>query len=148
VKGLELFLLGRRLMKLGERAVSSGRFRGLPTSVQSVLVDLFEHPDTAISDIVLRTGLPQSHVSASVARLREVGVIETRTDPNDRRRTLVRPARGLRERVQRRGTAAIDPVLAEALGTVDEREIEEVKRLLEELARRLMRADRRKKVRT
>jgi DNA-binding MarR family transcriptional regulator len=34
--------------------------------------------------------LPQSHVSASVARFRERGTVETAADPDDRRRTLVR----------------------------------------------------------
>src|ERR1700745_3485177 len=103
MNGLELFLLGRRLMRLGQSAVPSGRFQGLPTSVQSVLIDVFEHPDTAIGGIVTRTGLPQSHVSTSVARLIRVGVLEKRVDPNDGRRTLVRPTGGIRERIRQRG---------------------------------------------
>jgi DNA-binding MarR family transcriptional regulator len=136
VNGLELFLLGRRLMKLGQSAVSSGRFQGLPTSVQSVLIDVFEHPDTAIGEIVTRTGLPQSHVSTSVARLIRVSVLEKRVDPADGRRTLVRPTAGIRERVRQRGAVGIDAVLREALGTSDARTVRDVERELEDLARR------------
>jgi DNA-binding MarR family transcriptional regulator len=136
VNGLELFLLGRRLMKLGQSAVSSGRFQGLPTSVQSVLIDVFEHPDTAIGGIVARTGLPQSHVSTSVARLIRAGVLEKRVDPNDGRRTLVRPTGGIRERVRQRGAVGIEAVLREALGTSDARTVRDVERELEGLARR------------
>jgi len=136
VNGLELFLLGRRLMKLGEQAVSSGRFQGLPTSVQSVLIDVFEHPDTTITGIVARTGLPQSHVSTSVARLGKVGVLESHIDERDRRRTLVRPTAGIRERVRQRGAVGIDAVLGQAIGTDDARAVREVERQLEDMARR------------
>ena len=91
MNGPELFRLGRRLMKLGVRALPPSEFRELPTSVRIVLVDVFEHPGGTIGQIVERTGFPQSHVSASVARLRDLGMLATTVDPDDRRRTLVAP---------------------------------------------------------
>jgi DNA-binding MarR family transcriptional regulator len=93
VNGPELFRLGRRLMKAGVQATPHAGFRDLPTGVRIVLVDVHEHPDSTIGQIVERTGFPQSHVSAAVARLRDSGALVTTTDPSDRRRTLVRPVR-------------------------------------------------------
>src|SRR5580693_7809367 len=61
----------------------------LPTGPSLVLRDVFAHPGSSITDITARTGLPQSYVSESVARLRSQGILETSADPADRRRTLV-----------------------------------------------------------
>ena len=60
----------------------------LPKGPSLVLKDVFGHPGAAITEIAERTVLPQSYVSESVARLREQGVVATRFDPADRRRTL------------------------------------------------------------
>src|SRR5260370_31507142 len=78
-------------MKLGEEAIPPSGFHQVPTSVRSVLVDVYEHPGSSVSEITARTGFPQSHVSASVTRLREAGALVTTTDPAHRRRTLVSP---------------------------------------------------------
>lgn len=83
-------------MKLGVRTTPGAGFRELPTSVRIVLVDAHEHPGSTIGQIVARTGFPQSHVSAAVARLRDSGLLVTEADPADRRRTLVRPTHGRR----------------------------------------------------
>jgi DNA-binding MarR family transcriptional regulator len=116
MNGLELFLLGRRLMKLGEEAIPSSGFRDLPTSVRSVLVDVFSHPGSSVSEIASRTGFPQSHVSMSVAKLRELGALETEIDPADRRRTLVSPTEGALERSTVRGSEPVDATLRAAMG--------------------------------
>ena len=93
MNGPELFRLGRLLMQTGVQATPHAGFRDLPKGVRIVLVDVHEHPDSTIGQIVERTGFPQSHVSAAVARLRESGALVTTTDPGDRRRTIVRPVR-------------------------------------------------------
>lgn len=80
-------------MHAGVQATPHGGFRDLPKGVRIVLVDVHEHPDSTIGQIAERTGFPQSHVSAAVARLRETGALVTTTDERDRRRTIVRPAR-------------------------------------------------------
>jgi DNA-binding MarR family transcriptional regulator len=92
MNGAELFRLGRRLIKLGVAAMPPSYFSELPHGVRLVLLDVFENPGSTIGQIVDRTGFPQSHVSASVARLRELGVLDTEIDANDRRRTLVVPS--------------------------------------------------------
>ena len=114
MNGPEVFRLGRRLMKLAVQATPGPGFRDLPTSVRIVLVDVHEHPDTTIGQIVTRTGFPQSHVSAAVARLRDSGALVTAADPNDRRRTIVRPARG-RRHVPAHSVRPIEPVIEAAL---------------------------------
>jgi len=137
VTGLELFLLGRTLMKLGEESIHRAGFNELPTSVRSVLVDVFEHPSTSIREIAARTGFPQSLVSASVARLREGGALVTAVDPVDRRRTLVTPAPELVGVTAGLAPVPIDGAVGVALRTDDPAEVAEVVLALETLARRL-----------
>jgi len=140
VNGLDLFLLARRLTRVAEDSISSAGLHPLPTSVRSILADVFEHPDTSIAEITARTGFPQSHVSAAVATLRKAGALEANVDPRDRRRTLIRPSVRAREQAaQRIAAAPIDGALTRALGTEDLREIGEVVTLLEQLAQRFRR---------
>jgi DNA-binding MarR family transcriptional regulator len=134
VNAVELFLLGRKLMQLAEDALPQGR---LATSVRLVFMDVAFHPGSSISNITERTGFPQSHVSTSVAKLRDLGVLETEVDPADHRRTLVRAtpagiARGASVR-----SAPIEAVLAPALAGSGASEVGEVVDALELLAQRL-----------
>ncbi|WP_219518469.1 MarR family transcriptional regulator, partial [Nonomuraea ceibae] len=95
MNGVDLFLLGRTLMKIGEEALPTEGLGDQPGSTRSVLIvvsDIRAHPGSAISEIVTRTGLPQSAVSAAVARLREAGAVVTEPDARARRRLRVRPA--------------------------------------------------------
>ena len=138
MNGLELFLLGRKLMKLGEEAIPRSGFHRMPTSVRSVMVDAYEHPGSSVSEITARTGFPQSHVSASVNRLREAGALITITDPADRRRTLVSPNPEVRRGVPSMPWEPLDAVLARAIGTGDPGQAAEAVAALELLARLLM----------
>jgi DNA-binding MarR family transcriptional regulator len=142
VNGLELFLLGRKLMKIGEEAIHSAGYFPLPTSIRSILADIFEHQNTSIGEITARTGFPQSHVSAAVARLRTGGALITTTDPHDRRRTLVRISPEVTRRAAQPMPAPIDTALAAALGTHDPHEIAETVTTLEALAQRINRRSR------
>jgi DNA-binding MarR family transcriptional regulator len=141
MNGVELFLLGRTLMKIGEEAMPEPPDDGVkrPGSARlilTVLSDIVGHPDTAVGEIVRRTGLPQSQVSAAVARLGQTGAIETRTDPADGRRLLVRQAKRTSTRVAQVRKATIDNALAAALG--DPKELADTIALLETLAARLI----------
>ncbi|HTR71489.1 MAG TPA: winged helix DNA-binding protein [Mycobacteriales bacterium] len=131
---LELFVLGRKLMKLASRALPEG---GLSSSVRSVLIDVAAHPDSSISQITERTGFPQSHVSTSVARLREMNAVRTSPDPLDGRRTLVRVTPETIRRVARSRTGPVDGLLAGVLGDDDPAVLAEVIDALEMLSRRL-----------
>jgi DNA-binding MarR family transcriptional regulator len=140
MNGPELYRLGRRLIRLGVKAIPPGGFRELPTSVRMVLVDVIEYPDTTISQIVERTGFPQSHVSSAVARLRDAGVLKTTADPADRRRTLVAPSQEHMARVKEknRDLEPIDPLIESALidaATFSDENLKEALAALEVLAR-------------
>ncbi len=140
MNGVELFLLGRTLMKIGEEALPTEGIDGQATSVRTVLIvvsDVRAHPGSAIGEIVTRTGLPQSAVSGAVARLREAGAVITDPDPRDRRRLLIQPAPELSGRVNAVRSTSIDAALAAALGTADPQRVAEIVALLEELARHL-----------
>jgi DNA-binding MarR family transcriptional regulator len=137
VNGLQLFLLGRRLMKLGEDALPPSGFHQMPTSVRSVLVDIYSNPGSSVSEITARTGFPQSHVSAAVARLREKGGVITTTDPADRRRTLVSPNPDIQRTLPSRVSGSVDTVLAKAIGANDPDQIAAAVAALELLARLL-----------
>jgi DNA-binding MarR family transcriptional regulator len=138
MNGLELFLLGRKLMKLGEEAIPPSRFHHVPTSVRSVLVDVYEHPGSSVSEITARTGFPQSHVSASVSRLREAGGVITATDPTDRRRTLVSPNPQVRRGLSSMSWEPVDALLVRAIGTGDPADAADAVAALELLARLLI----------
>ena len=125
-------------MKIGEDAIPAAGFQRLPTSVRSILIDVFEHENSTIGEIADRTGFPQSHVSAAVARLREGGVLLVTSDPGDRRRTRVRTSPEIPRRAAEHASAHIDGALAAALGTEDHGQVAEAAAALELLARRLI----------
>lgn len=124
-------------MKLGEQAIPPSGFHQVPTSVRSVLVDVYEHPGSSVSEITARTGFPQSHVSASVTRLRESGALVTTTDPADRRRTLVSPNPEVRRGLSSLAWVPVDAELARAIGTGDPGQAAAAVAALELLARLL-----------
>src|SRR4051812_34746038 len=127
MNGVELFLLGRTLMKIAEEALPTEGIGEYSTNVRSIMIvasDIFDNPGSTVGEIAARTGLPQSQVSACVARLREAGSIVTEPDPKDRRRTLIRQADGVSDRVAAIRSTSIDAALAAALGTDDPRKVE------------------------
>ncbi|MER5427665.1 helix-turn-helix domain-containing protein [Streptomyces sp. NPDC002588] len=140
MNGVELFLLGRTLMKIGEEAIPTEGVGTHSTSTRSVLIvmlDVYAHPGTTVGEITTRTGLPQSAVSGCVARLKEVGSVLTAPDPADRRRTLLRRNPEVSGRRAQVAATPVEAALGAALGTSDDDEIARTVTLLEELAERL-----------
>ncbi|MET1071263.1 MAG: helix-turn-helix domain-containing protein [Umezawaea sp.] len=139
MNGVELFLLGRTLMRIGENAMPSppDGTRGSTRVVLIVLSDVLDHPDTSVGAIAERTRLPQSQVSTAVARLTQAGSVETAADPTDRRRRLIRQADTTSDRVAEVRGTGIDAALAEELGTDDPRRVAEVAETLRTLAQLL-----------
>ena len=131
---MSLFLLGRKLMQLAERALPEGKSA---TSGRLVFVDVAYHPNSSITEITERTGFPQSLVSTSVARLRDIGLLETGPDPLDRRRTLVRTTPALKGVQDRLGPVSIDHILAQELPGDHHEELTEVMAALDLLSRLL-----------
>jgi DNA-binding MarR family transcriptional regulator len=143
VNGVDLFLLGRALMKIGEDALpeppgGAAKYAGSTRMVLIVAGDVAEHPQTAVGEIVARTGLPQSQISTAIARLKEAGAVHTTADPTDRRRALITPAPAIADRLAQIRAAPIEPALGTALDTDDPERVARVARLLEELARELL----------
>ncbi|TWD81748.1 DNA-binding MarR family transcriptional regulator [Kribbella amoyensis] len=139
MNGVELFLLGRTLMKVGEEALpeppgGAGKYAGSARTVLIVASDIATHPDSSVGEIASRTGLPQSQVSTAVARLKEAGSVRAVEDPTDRRRVRVRQADKVSARVAEVRATDIGPALAEALGTDDPERLREVTEALELLA--------------
>jgi DNA-binding MarR family transcriptional regulator len=123
VNALDLHLLGRRLMKIGEGAMRGHDAPPVPSGLRLIVTDIAENAGSSIGAIARRTGLPQSYVSTSVARLRDRGAVETAGDPRDGRRTLVRLTESIPARAARRGAAPIDAALADEAGLDDPAEV-------------------------
>ena len=136
----ELFILSRRLMKVAEDHLPMGPKGWANTSTRLILIDVAANSGTSISEIVVRTGFPQSLVSSTVARLKEIGVVDSQPDPADRRRTLVTvtPMANDRARNNPAAAAPMERTLADAMPGASAHEVAEVVAALELLARHLM----------
>ena len=143
---LDLIILGRQLARIGERAMREGDAEddgpgalgaALPAGALIVMRDVLIHPGSSISDVTARTGLPQSHVSESVNKLRVKGIAEINADPADRRRTLVRLTATSQDRVARHSARNADDLLRIALGDVSDDGAHQIIAMLTDLARRL-----------
>jgi DNA-binding MarR family transcriptional regulator len=136
----ELFILSRRLMKVAEDHLPMGPKGGANTSTRLILIDIGANPRTSISQIVVRTGFPQSLVSSTVAKLKTIGVVDTEVDPVDRRRTLVTvtPMANDRARNNPAAAAPVERTIADAMLGASAQEVAEVVAALELLARHLM----------
>jgi DNA-binding MarR family transcriptional regulator len=134
MKSADLFLLGRRLMKLAEEGLPG---QGVNNSLRFVLLDVAANPGSSIREITARTGFPQSHVSTLVIKLRQFGAVRTEIDPRDRRRTLVWVVPAVVQRAHSRITATSDAAIARALGNPPATKVAEVIGALEMVAERL-----------
>jgi DNA-binding MarR family transcriptional regulator len=137
MNALDLFLLGRKLAKLGMETLPSSTVSALPPSATAVFIDVLEVPVSSIGEIARRTELPQSQVSAAVVTLVEHCLVETVSDPNDRRRTLVRAAPGVARQIRSKVDVPIDHTIADALGNESPKELAQVLEALEMLSLRL-----------
>jgi DNA-binding MarR family transcriptional regulator len=134
---LDLFQLGRWLTRLGEDAMRPLGAPPSPPGQRLILMDAFAFPDSSVGEIAVRTGLPQSYVSEIVARLRDLGAFETRADPGDRRRTLVKVSDALPPAVAGLGATPVDELLTEALGEAPADRAAELIEALSEVTARL-----------
>jgi DNA-binding MarR family transcriptional regulator len=130
--GVRLHRLGKRLIDLSREVTTLAGDAAMTPGEVAVTEDVFKHPDSAVSEVCARTGFAQSHVSASVARLRERGLIETATDPADRRRTTIRLTDVVRTAIIRRASRPAEDAIA--LAVADPARAERVAALLEELS--------------
>jgi DNA-binding MarR family transcriptional regulator len=73
--------LGKCLIELSGVVAGAPGDNLLALGEAAVLEDAMEHPGTSIREVHQRSGFTQSHVSASVARLKERGLLTTLGDP-------------------------------------------------------------------
>ena len=137
MNGLELYLLGRKLAKMGIETIPSSALNEFPPSAQAVLIDVLESPNSSIGEIAKRTELPQSQVSVAATMLEEHGLLETVTDPDDRRRTLVRGAPGVGRKIRKKVNVPIDETIASALASESPDDLAQVLAALEMLSLQL-----------
>jgi DNA-binding MarR family transcriptional regulator len=127
--GVRMHRLGKRLIDLSREVTTSAGDAALTPAEVAVVEDVLKHPGSAVSEIKVRTGFAQSHVSESVARLKERGLIETPPDTEDRRRTRVWLSEPARRAVLARAGRSADDVLARVVD-----DAARVTALLDELA--------------
>jgi DNA-binding MarR family transcriptional regulator len=110
-----LHRLGRRLLEISRQGSGEPGDLAVTMGEAAVLEDVVANPDSPVGEIAARIGFAQSHVSVSVARLKERGLVATRADPGDARRTRVRATDHLLAEIGRRTTRRVDDVLAATL---------------------------------
>jgi DNA-binding MarR family transcriptional regulator len=135
----ELHRLGRRLVALSRSTTDDLDDLALTPGELAVLEAVLANPGSSVSDIQQRTGFVQSHVSASVSRLRARGVVHTTADATDARRTRVVASAATTTAVGRRAGRPIRAALIAATGDPDE--ADRAAELLDELATLLLRRD-------
>lgn len=134
-----LHRIGRHLQELAIQAMRDPGDPDLSRAQRVIQGDVYLHPGTSVGEIATRTGFTQGHVSASLARLRELGRVSTETDPAERRRTLVQLTPLAAVGIRRRTTRGADELLAKLYDDVDETRLREIIGMLDDLDRRLTR---------
>jgi len=135
VDGGQLHRLGKRLLELSRATTTQAGDPSLTPGELAVLEDALTHPGSSVGQIQARTSFAQSHVSASIARLKQRGLVQTTADPADGRRTSVRVSEDARRAITTRAGRRIDHAIADAVDDPDQ--ARRVIVLLEELAQLL-----------
>jgi DNA-binding MarR family transcriptional regulator len=130
--GVRLHRLGKRLIDLSREVTTRAGDADMTAAEVAVMEDVLRHPDSPVGEVCARTGFAQSHVSASVARLKERDLLTTAGDPTDRRRTTIRLTDAARRAIMRRAAHSADAVIEQAVS--DPERARRVTNLLEELA--------------
>jgi DNA-binding MarR family transcriptional regulator len=136
VDGGQLHRLGKRLLELSRAVTTQAGDPTLTPGELAVLEDALTHPGSSVSQIQARIGFVQSHVSVSVARLRQRGLVDTTSDPDDGRRTRVRVSEAAKRAIMARASHRVDDAITHAVAHPDQ--AQRVTVLLDELARLLL----------
>jgi DNA-binding MarR family transcriptional regulator len=128
----DLYQLGRRITELAYQEMGGSELDLTPSEFL-VLRDLFMNGQSSITDTVARTGLAQSKVSTSVAKLRDRGWVQTSPDPSDGRKTLAAVTEQVKLQGDRRRARSVQDALDLVLADAEPAEREELTAALERL---------------
>jgi len=84
----DLVFLGQQFVRLGRMATHESRPE-LKAAESLVVGELLERRFSTITELAASTGYAQSRISKAVATLRDLGMVGTRSDPEDGRRSVV-----------------------------------------------------------
>lgn len=107
-------------------------------STAAIVEDIAAHPDSCIGDIAERTGLAQSLVSTTVARLKDRGIFSAAPDLADRRRTVVSVRPETATAFSQRGARPITTPLARSLPDAPADQLQSIEAALTQLAQQLL----------
>ncbi|MFI7008821.1 MarR family winged helix-turn-helix transcriptional regulator [Streptomyces sp. NPDC050145] len=134
----ELHRLGRHLEDLASEAMREGAPSKLNRAQRAIQSDIRENPDTSVGEIAARTGFSQGYVSTAIADLREMGRLETRRDPSEGRRTLVRLTEATTSRIEElRRRMSVEELLTDLQPDIEPDRIPHIVEVLKDLDQRL-----------
>jgi MarR family transcriptional regulator, 2-MHQ and catechol-resistance regulon repressor len=129
----DVIWLGQRLVEAGQADIRQ-LAPGVPTAQLIVMYDLLDHGPSTITELAERTGYAQSRVSSAVVGLCERHWAQTRSDPEDGRRTIVHvPDDVQREARQTQARNATDEILQPLLADLPAPRRDEIIRALTDL---------------
>ena len=132
--------MARVLREMAVAATANPGERPVSASTVAIAEDVAGNPSTSISQIVERTGLAQSLVSGTVARLSHAGVFVVEQDPTDRRRMLVTTSPKRRaEDFTERGARGIGDAIRQAVPGATDARVARIQSALDRLAKELLR---------
>jgi DNA-binding MarR family transcriptional regulator len=135
----ELFRLARLLRDLALAAARDPDEPPAPPGLVAITDDIAHHDGTSVGEIAARTGLAQSLVSKTVARLRDAGVVDVAQDANDRRRTRIAISRNARSQVfATRGGRSVTRALRDRFPGLPAKRLGKVEALLDQLGTELL----------
>lgn len=130
-----LHQLARLLREVALDATAEPGEMPVPAGDVAIAEDIAHHEKASVGEIAARTGLAQSLVSRTVAKLRDAGVVVPERDPDDGRRVLISIAPGIRMGLFRsRARRPVEPALRGRYPESSESEIARVVALLTDLA--------------
>jgi DNA-binding MarR family transcriptional regulator len=135
----ELFRLARLLREVALSAARDPDEPPAPPGLVAIVDDIARHDGTSVGEIAARTGLAQSLVSKTVARLRDAGVVDVGQDATDRRRTRIAITGTARSQVfAARGGRTVTSALRDHFPDLSAKRVAEAEALLDQLATDLL----------
>ncbi len=130
----ELYRLARLLREVALAVTAEPGEVPASLGLVAITEDIAHHDHTTVGEVAARTGLAQSLVSKVVAQLRTAGVVATRADDTDRRRSRITITDAARTGVfAARGDRSITDALHDRIPGLPAERVNTVETLLDRL---------------